>query len=51
MEKYCNRCDKKSIPLAAHESAMARADNAHNLRVDTDFDTAPFCVQSCVGSL
>lgn len=26
MEKYCNGCDTKSIPLAAHESAMARAE-------------------------
>lgn len=26
MEKYCNGGDTKSIPLAAHESAMARAE-------------------------
>ena len=32
MEKYCNGCDSKSIPLAAHESAMARAERtAHRL--------------------
>lgn len=26
MEKYCNGCETKNIPLAAHESAMARAE-------------------------
>lgn len=26
MEKYCNGCETEHIPLAAHESAMTRAE-------------------------